>query len=63
MRKYKKVMSCPNIELYCYKCGNKIKHMINIKPIKDILRITKNRCNSCGIELNPSDFIIEMEKH
>ncbi len=55
-------MSCPIIEVYCYKCGNKIKHMTTIKPIKDILRIIRNRCNSCGIELSPLDFTIELEK-
>ncbi len=56
-------MSVPVIEVICDKCGNKIKRMITIKPIKDILRLTKNRCNSCGIELNPVDFTIELEKH
>ncbi len=55
-------MSCPIIEVYCDKCGSKIKHMITLKPIKDILRATKNKCSSCGIALNPLDFTIELEK-
>ena len=55
-------MSCPVIEIYCDKCGSKIKHMITIKPIKDVLRITKYKCTSCGIALNPVDFTIELEK-
>lgn len=55
-------MSCPMIDVYCDKCGSKIKHMITLKPIKDILRATKNKCSSCGIGLNPQDFTIELEK-
>lgn len=55
-------MSCPMIDVYCDKCGSKIKHMITLKPIKDILRATKNKCLSCGIGLNPQDFTIELEK-
>ena len=55
-------MSCPVIEIYCDKCGSKIKHMITLKPIKDVPRITKYKCTSCGIALNPVDFIIELEK-
>lgn len=55
-------MSCPIIEIYCYKCNSKIKHMINVKPIRDVLRNTMNRCSNCGIQLNPADFIIELEK-
>ncbi len=55
-------MSCPIIEIYCDKCGTKLKHMINLKPIKDVLRITNYRCTSCGIGLNPVDFTIELEK-
>ena len=57
-----KLMSCPIIEIFCYQCGSKIKHMINVKPIKDILRNTRNRCSTCGIEHNPTDFTIELEK-
>jgi uncharacterized Zn finger protein len=56
------LMTCPIIEIFCYQCGSKIKHMINVKPIKDILRNTMNRCSACGIELNPTDFTIELEK-
>lgn len=56
-------MSCPVIEVYCDSCGDKLKHMITIKPIKDVvLRVTKYRCKSCGIGLNPLDFTIELEK-
>lgn len=55
-------MSCPVIEIYCDKCDSKIKHMITLKPIKDVLRVTKFRCTSCGIGLNPHDFTIELEK-
>jgi hypothetical protein len=36
--------------------------MITIKPLKDVLRITKYRCTSCGIGLNPLDFSIDLEK-
>ncbi|TVP39826.1 hypothetical protein NARC_110038 [Candidatus Nitrosocosmicus arcticus] len=36
--------------------------MINVKPIRDILRNTMNRCSTCGIELNPTDFTIELIK-
>ena len=57
-----KNMSCPIIEIYCDACGNKLKHMITVKPIKDVLRVTKYRCTACGIGLNPSDFTIELEK-
>lgn len=56
-------MSYPCIEIFCDECGNKIKRLISIKPIKDIIRSTKNRCNSCGIELNPLEFTLELEKH
>ena len=55
-------MSVPIIEVYCDKCGSKIKHMIILKPLKDILRPTKYKCSSCGQTLNPLDFSIELEK-
>jgi len=55
-------MSCPIIEVYCDKCGSKIKHMIILKSLKDILRPTKYKCSSCGQTLNPMDFSIELEK-
>ena len=55
-------MSCPIIEIYCDKCGSKIKHMIILKSLKDILRPTKYKCSSCGQTLNPMDFSIELEK-
>jgi DNA-directed RNA polymerase subunit RPC12/RpoP len=55
-------MSCPIIEVFCDKCGSKIKHMIILKPLKDILRPSKYKCSSCGQTLNPLDFSIELEK-
>ena len=55
-------MSCPIIEVFCDKCGSKIKHMIILKSLKDILRSSKYKCSSCGQTLNPLDFSIELEK-
>ena len=56
-------MSYPVIEVYCNKCGDKIKRLITLKPLRDILRANRNRCKNCGAELNPVDFTIELEKN
>ncbi len=55
-------MPYPSIEVKCGKCGGIISKMINLKSLKDILRSSKGKCNTCGTELNTSDFIISMEK-
>lgn len=55
-------MPYPSIEVKCGKCGDIISKMINLKSLKDILRSSKGKCNSCGSELNATDFRISMEK-
>ena len=55
-------MSFPSIEITCEKCGGRINRIINIKSIKDVLRPFNGRCNSCGVNLNPSDFELHMQK-
>jgi hypothetical protein len=55
-------MSYPSTEIVCGKCGATISKVINLKPIRDILRTTNGRCKICGNCLNPTDFSIEVEK-
>lgn len=56
-------MSYPSIEIVCGKCGCIINKMINLKSIKDVLRSSNGRCNTCGIQLNATDFTVKTEKH
>jgi hypothetical protein len=55
-------MSFPSIEIICEKCGGRINRIINMKSVKDVLRPFNGRCNSCGVSLNPYDFVLQMEK-
>lgn len=55
-------MSFPSIEIVCGKCGGRINKTVNLKAIRDILRPTNGKCNSCGCCLNPYDFSLLMEK-
>jgi hypothetical protein len=36
--------------------------MINIKPVRDVLRPLKEGCERCGINLNPTEFTIKAER-
>ena len=56
-------MSYPSIEIVCGKCGCMINKMINLKSIKDVLRSSNGRCNTCGIQLNATEFTVKTEKH
>ena len=56
-------MSYPSIEIICGKCGCVINKMINLKSIRDVLRTSSGRCSTCGIQLNATDFTVNMEKH
>jgi hypothetical protein len=56
-------MSYPSIEIICGKCGCVINKMINLKSIRDVLRPSSGRCNTCGIQLNATEFTVKMEKH
>jgi hypothetical protein len=56
-------MSYPSIEIVCGKCGYVINKMINLKSIRDVLRPSSGRCNTCGIQLNATEFTVKMEKH
>ena len=55
-------MSFPSVEITCEKCGGRISRIINMKTIKDVLRPFNGRCNSCGVNLNPSDFELHIQK-
>jgi transcription initiation factor TFIIIB Brf1 subunit/transcription initiation factor TFIIB len=55
--------SYPSIEIVCGKCGCIINKIINLKSIKDVLRSSNGRCNTCGIQLNPTEFTVKTEKH
>ena len=56
------VMSYPSTEIICGKCGTTISRIINLRPIRDILRSYDGKCKTCGNNLNPADFTIEIEK-
>ena len=56
------VMSYPSTEIICGSCGATILRIINLRPIRDILRIYDGKCKTCGNNLNPADFTIEIEK-
>jgi hypothetical protein len=55
-------MSYPSTELICGKCGTTISKVINLRPIRDILRTHDGKCKMCGNNLNAADFTIEIEK-
>lgn len=55
-------MSYPSTEVICGKCGAIISKIINLRPIRDILRTHGWRCKTCGNTLNPSDFKIDIER-
>lgn len=57
-----KVMSYPSTEVICGKCGTILSKVINLRPVRDILRTHDSKCKLCGNSLNPSDFTIEVEK-
>lgn len=56
------IMSYPCLEVVCGNCGSTINRMINLKSIKDSIRLSSGRCNKCGISLNPSDFSLNTVK-
>jgi hypothetical protein len=56
------VMSYPSTEIICGSCGTTILRIINLRPIRDILRSYDGKCKTCGNNLNPADFTIEIEK-
>jgi hypothetical protein len=58
----KVMMSYPSTELICGKCGTTISKVINLRPVRDVLRTHDGKCRMCGINLNPADFTIEIEK-
>ncbi|HET6730106.1 MAG TPA: hypothetical protein VFH04_00755 [Nitrososphaeraceae archaeon] len=49
-------------EVVCGICGATISKIINLRPIRDILRTYDGKCKTCGRTLNPSDFTIEIER-
>jgi DNA-directed RNA polymerase subunit RPC12/RpoP len=55
-------MSYPSTEVICGKCGAIISKIINLRPIRDVLRTHGWRCETCGNALNPSDFTIDIER-
>ena len=55
-------MSYPSTEVVCGKCGAIISKIINLRPIRDVLRTQGFRCKTCGNALNPSDFTIDIER-
>ncbi|HJU85257.1 MAG TPA: hypothetical protein VJ551_02105 [Nitrososphaeraceae archaeon] len=55
-------MSYPSTEVICGKCGTIISKIINLRPIRDVLRTNGWRCKTCGNTLNPSDFTIDIER-
>jgi hypothetical protein len=56
------IMSYPCLEVVCGNCGSTINRMINLKSIKDSIRLSSGRWNKCGISLNPSDFSLNTVK-
>jgi ribosomal protein S27AE len=56
------VMSYPSTEVICGKCGTTLSKVINLRPVRDILRTHDSRCKACGNGLNSADFMIEVEK-
>ena len=56
------VMSYPSTEVICGKCGTTISKIINLRPIRDIIRTHGWRCKTCGNALSPSDFTIDIER-
>jgi hypothetical protein len=55
-------MSYPSTEVICGKCSTTLSKIINLRPVRDILRTHDSKCKVCGNSLNPSDFTIEVEK-
>jgi hypothetical protein len=56
------VMSYPTTEIICGKCGTTLSKVINLRPVRDIIRTHDGKCKVCGNSLNSADFTIEVEK-
>ncbi|MEM3127424.1 MAG: hypothetical protein QW769_00290 [Nitrososphaerales archaeon] len=51
-----------SVEVTCGKCGSIIYTMRILKPVKDVLRPTNNKCPSCGQVLSATDFSVSVNR-
>ncbi|MGH9909165.1 MAG: hypothetical protein ACRD32_00845 [Nitrososphaerales archaeon] len=51
-----------SVEVVCGKCGANIYTMRILKPVKDVLRTSNNKCPSCGQTLSTTDFGVSVSK-
>ena len=51
-----------SLEVTCGKCGDIIHIMRILKPVKDSLKTTNNKCPTCGQNLSTSDFDISIKR-
>ncbi|MFQ5940467.1 MAG: hypothetical protein ACE5KA_02055 [Nitrososphaerales archaeon] len=51
-----------SLEVTCGKCGAIIYTMRILKPIKDVLRASNNKCPSCGNTLSATDFTVSVNR-
>ncbi|MDQ3840388.1 MAG: hypothetical protein M3297_14105 [Thermoproteota archaeon] len=56
------IMSYPTTEIICGNCGTTLSKVINLRPVRDIIRTHDGKCKVCGNSLNSADFTIEVEK-
>ena len=49
-------------DVVCGKCGSIVYQMRMLKPVRDALRGTNNRCPICGAALNPGDFVVTVKR-
>jgi hypothetical protein len=50
------------VNVVCDKCGSVIYKMKVLRPIKEILNQSSNRCTGCGALLNPADLAVKATK-
>ena len=49
------------VDVNCGKCGEKIKSMNMVRPLKDVL--VQGKCPSCGQTLSVSEFTLDVKKN
>jgi hypothetical protein len=53
-------VSFSSAELVCKKCGATFYTMRTLKSVRDVVRLSNNRCAKCTTVLNSADFTISV---
>lgn len=50
------------MDVFCGKCGAKMATIKILKPMRDVVSSMHGTCPSCGHELSPVDFVVDVRK-